>query len=395
MKPAEMPEMTEVTEAKTPESVLILSANMGEGHNAAARALAEVMTELWPGCGVERLDTVELRGSAFAKAARWLYAFQLRSLPWTYQFFYDALNHWDWFARPLKLATAEFFGRRLERELAGRQPDLIVSTYPRGSGALSWMRSARGLDVPIVTYIPAFHVHPYWVYEGIDRHFVMYEAAARDGHTPAAMPTFSVGAPPVRRGFGTLSRAEAREKLSLPEDAFTVLVTGGAWGLGAVERGVRALVELEPAVQVVAVCGHNDELRERLIDLGAPEDRLVTLGFVEDMPALMAASNVVVTNGAGVTVLEALSTPRPVIAFQPLPGHGLAATAVMERLNLALVCRDVDQLVEGVRRLVDDPALLSKLEGAGEAFVAGKDLRREVEAMGALVASRHGVRGPS
>jgi hypothetical protein len=32
----------------------------------------------------------------------------------------------------------------------------------------------------------------------------------------------------------------------------------------------------------------------------------------------------VVTNGAGVTVLEALRAQRPVVAFAPLAGHGTA-----------------------------------------------------------------------
>ncbi len=50
---------------------------MGEGHNAAATALTEAIEECWPECQVERLDTMELRGVRFARAARWAYGFQL------------------------------------------------------------------------------------------------------------------------------------------------------------------------------------------------------------------------------------------------------------------------------------------------------------------------------
>ena len=52
-----------------PRRVLIISAEMGEGHNAAAQALTEAMEESWPGCTVERLDTMELRGAAGSQVA--------------------------------------------------------------------------------------------------------------------------------------------------------------------------------------------------------------------------------------------------------------------------------------------------------------------------------------
>lgn len=379
----------------TPGNVLILSAAMGEGHNAAARALTEAMRQQWPGCSIEQLDIVELRGRHFAEALRWTYGFQLQVVPGTYQWLYDVLCRRHLFTVLLKWLFGSFFGRRLARTLVGRQPDLIVSTYPLASAALDWLRSQRGLRIPTVTYIPAFHVHPVWAYPGIDLHFVMYESAADDARTRGVEPSLVVGAPPVRQGFGDLSRAKARAELGLAEGAFVVLMTGGAWGLGSLERGVRALVGLPPdsPVQVVVVCGKNETLRQRLFALGAPDQRLRVLGYVDTMPILMAAADVVVTNGAGVTVLEALRTPRPVIAFEPLAGHGRAATEVMERLNLALVCNQTSDLVAAVGQLSSDGQVLSRLERAGSEFVRGKDLEASMHSMAALVAERRNGSG--
>ncbi len=59
-----------VTDANVPRRVLIISAEMGEGHNAAATALTEAIEECWPQCTVHKLDTMELRGVRFARAAR-------------------------------------------------------------------------------------------------------------------------------------------------------------------------------------------------------------------------------------------------------------------------------------------------------------------------------------
>ena len=105
-----------------------------------------------------------------------------------------------------------------------------------------------------------------------------------------------------------------------------MLMTGGV-GLGDIAPGVQALLKMEPPVHVVTVCGKNATLEAELRAAAAGAGgRLVVYGYVSTMPELMAASNVVVTNGAGVTVLEALSTPRPVVAFAPLAGHGTAST---------------------------------------------------------------------
>jgi diacylglycerol O-acyltransferase len=378
--------------AAVPRRVLIISAEMGEGHNAAAAALTEAIEESWPGSRVATLDTIELRGARFAKWARWAYEFQLSALPWSYEAFYAWLSRSVRFAEISRKAVGYFFGRRLARALEREAPDLIISTYPFGSAALDWLRAHQGLSVLTVTYIPAFHVHPLWAYEGIDLHFVMYDSAAEHALLPGFEASMRVGAPPVRRGFGALSRREARQSTGIAEEDFVVLVTGGAWGLGDIAPGVQALVKLEPPVHVVAVCGKNASLEADMRSLASfHPGRLTAYGYVTTMPELMAAANVVVTNGAGVTVLEALRTPRPVVAFAPLAGHGTASTAEMVRRDLALEAKDVAGLVEQIRRLRTDPELLAKMERAGEAWVEGRDLRRslaEVRELYALRAAR-------
>jgi diacylglycerol O-acyltransferase len=376
-------------ESSVPRRVLIVSAEMGEGHNAAAQALTEVIYDLWPGCQVDRLDTIELRGRRFARWARWAYGAQLTLVPWSYQIFYDALGRYDWFTRLAKMVIAKLFGRRLEAVASRRHDDLVISTYPFGSAALDWLRANRGMTTPTVTYVPAFHVHPLWTYPGVDMHFVMYDTAAADARTPGIERGLRLGAAPVRRGFGGISKADARRRLGVPADDFVVLMTGGAWGLGHIDRGVKALLELDPPVHILAVCGKNAGLVADLQAASAgAHGRLTVYGYVDNMPELMAAADAVVTNGAGVTVLEALSTPRPVIAFSPLVGHGRAATAEMVRRDLALVADDVHGLVEQIRRLVTDETLLKRMESAGQEWVSGRELQDSVAEMAELVRSQ-------
>jgi UDP-N-acetylglucosamine:LPS N-acetylglucosamine transferase len=307
---------------------------------------------------------------------------------------YSALSRSQRVADASRAAAEAFFGPRLERALRGREPDVIISTYPFGSGALAWLRKKRGLDALTVTYIPAFHVHPLWAYEGIDLHFAVYDSAAEHALLPGLEHTLRVGAPPVRKGFGDFSRDEARRLFGLPPGDFVVLVTGGAWGLGAVAAGVEALVHLDgPPVHVLAVCGKNSQLEAQVRALAETRPgRLTVFGYINQMPEAMAAADVVVTNGAGVTVLEALRTPRPVVAFAPLAGHGIASTREMVRRHLAVEADDVAGLAGQVKRLRSDVQWLRTMEKAGEEWVRGRDLLLSIGEIEAAWLARRGKR---
>jgi UDP-N-acetylglucosamine:LPS N-acetylglucosamine transferase len=369
----------------SPRKVLILSGEMGEGHNAAAAAITEAIADVWPGCEVERFDTLELWGRPFSRFMSRGYEIQIRLLPLTYEVFYDALCASRGFAALSKLAIGSFFGRRLQDFLKSHDADLVISTYPFGSAALHWLRTHQSYRVPAVTYIPAFHVHPVWAYAGIDQHYVMYDTAPDHAATAGFEQTMRVGAPPVRSGFGTVSKKDARERLGLHPQRFILLTTGGAWGLGGIDEAVQALTESEiEHLQVIAVCGKSTKLLHQLQQLGVPGERLRTYGYVTNMHEIMAAADVVVTNGAGVTVLEALRTPRPVIAFKPLAGHGKASTDEMMRRDLALVANDVAQLVSVVRELATDQVLMARMEHAGREWCRDRELLDSVRGMNDL-----------
>lgn len=386
--------MTGADDSK-PRNILIISAEMGEGHNAAAAALTEAIRACWPGCVITQLDTMEVRGPRFARLARWSYGFQLNVWPWSYEVFYSTLSRSQGFADFSRAVVRLVFGRRLEKAMRGMEPDVVISTYPFGSGGLDWMRRKGRLQALTLTYIPAFHVHPLWAYGGIDMHFVMYDTAPEHALLPGMERTLRVGAPPVRGGFGDVGRDEAREKLGLSPEEFVVLVTGGAWGLGAVADGVEALVCLDgPPIHVVAVCGKNAQLEARVRALeGIGSGLLTVYGYVTTMPEMMAAADVVVTNGAGVTVLEALRTPRPVVAFAPLAGHGIASTKEMVRRHLAVEADTVPELAAQVKRLRTDPKWLRTMEQAGLDWVRGRDLRLSVREIEAEYAARR-LEGP-
>src|SRR6266536_787969 len=317
--------------------VLLLTADIGEGHNAAARAIAERIDQAWPGTEVRILDVIARMAPGMTWLVQSAYRVTLDHAPVVYQCFYDALWRHRWFAWLSKRFIAAWCGWRLWPRLRRFQPDVVVCTHPFGAAAMDQLRRVHRLAVPTATYVTDFAPHPFWVFSQIDAHFIMHDVSAPDAHRLSARGLVRVAAPPISPVFQQCDQGAARDSLGLRSGAFMVLVTGGAWGVGTLAAAVAALLELGERIQVVAVCGRNQALRRRLEALGEPRSRLVPLGFVGIMPQLMAAADVVVTNAGGVTSLEAFASARPVLLFDPIAGHGRANAAMMEQAGLALL----------------------------------------------------------
>ncbi|MFD2415289.1 MGDG synthase family glycosyltransferase [Amycolatopsis pigmentata] len=335
--------------------VLVVSAAMGEGHNATGRALEDAAVRLWPGASVTWLDTLEVMGAGVGPVFRWIYVSNVQTTPWLYEFFYRSLWRYRWFAEASKRFVGAWAGRRLARRVAAIRPDLVISTYPLGTAGLEWLRRHGRLPVPAGAWISDFAPHPFWVYGDIDLNLVMHQCAVRPALRCVPGAPVAVSAPPVRGDFQPGDAEAARAKLGLPAGAFIALVSCGSLGFGDVEDAATELLGAHPDVVPVVVCGRNESLRRRLAPLAEREPRLRLLGWTDEMPAYTVAADVVVTNAGGATGLEALACGRPVLMHRPIAAHGKANAALMAEAGLAVVCARDGELAAAVRALIADP----------------------------------------
>jgi diacylglycerol O-acyltransferase / wax synthase len=370
-----------------PQRLLVVSATIGEGHNATARAVEERARQLWPGCTIRRVDTLVEMGAGVGPGFRWIYRVNVDTTPWLYNFFYRSLWRHRWFAASSCRLVGMWSGRRLAPIIREYRPDLVVSTYPLGTGGLDWIRRRGGLDVPVAAIISDFAPHPFWVYPEIDLHYVASEPSLQAMYRARPDARGAVGAPPVVSAFRPAEQADKiaiRQRMGLPEQSLIVLVSCGSLGFGSVERAVAAGLAAGPDICVVVACGHNTALRARLLARGEPAERLVVLGWCTEMPALTAAADVVVTNAGGATALEALACGRAVLMFEPIAGHGRANAALMTQAELARSCDGPAELVSALRALAAQPALLAHAEHSALAHIGALNLDAEIAALPGL-----------
>lgn len=290
-----------------PRRVLVVSADMGAGYDATTAALEREIEERWPDSQVTRVDTLDVMGAAVGSVLRRIYVINVEWTPWLYGFFYASLWRHRWFAKASKRFTGSWAGRRLAPIINRVDPDLIVSTDPLGSSGLAWLRRHRGLAVPVGAWVSDFAPHPFWVYGDVDLTVVMHQVSAETALAVEPAANVTVCAP-------SLLVAAAAQGLHRPDrrdGRFTILVACGSYSFGDVVNTITEVLGASPAVRVLAACGRNAPLVRRLQLLNQPTDRLVILGWTNDMAELLSNADLLLTNGGGVTTLEAFLVGTP------------------------------------------------------------------------------------
>jgi len=330
--------------------VLILTADVGEGHAAAARALREQLERCGEPVDVEVIDGLAAMGERLRSIVSDGYRTQLRVAPRSYSLYYWSLEHLAPMRWLTTLMLCSLGASALRREILRRDPDVVVSTYPAITVVLSRLRRRRQIDVPTVATITDMTGLFFWAQRGIDTHLVMYDQSVRDVERIAGPGSAQVVRPLISAEFlAPRERGAARAALDLPAAGHVVVVSGGGWGVGDLEGAVDQLSQL-PDTTIVCVAGRNEAARERLAERFAADRAVRVLGFTDRMPDLLAAADVLVHSTGGVTCLEAMARGCPVVSYGLPVGHAKLNTRAMAEHEYVLVADSPRTLIEHVER---------------------------------------------
>jgi UDP-N-acetylglucosamine--N-acetylmuramyl-(pentapeptide) pyrophosphoryl-undecaprenol N-acetylglucosamine transferase len=203
---------------------------------------------------------------------------------------------------------------------------------------------------------------------------------------------------PVRGEFGRIGPPPGGPALSL-------LVFGGSRGARSINRAMvaalPALRALDPPPSIVHQTGAEDLPWVREGYRGYPEGRFEILPFIEDMPARLAAADLVVCRAGATTLAELAAAGRPAILV-PYPhaaaDHQTRNAEAVERAGAAVVLpdRDLDgeRLASLVADLAGDPQRRQRMAeaarslGRPDAASAVADLADSLLARGARTGGR-------
>jgi UDP-glucose 4-epimerase len=339
-------------EAK-PRQVLIISADIGEGHDLPARAVAREFKDEDPDAQISVVNGLPAMGPVLTKTLRENSAFMFAHLPWLFDIQYWLFMYFAptrWLARKLLVGL----GRRgLMRLIRAHNPDVIVSTYPGVTAVLGELRRKGRLNVPCYSSITDLAGLQYWAHPGIDLHFITHPESAEEVERIAGPGSVRWAKPPTSPAFlAARSRDDARRALGLPAQGRVIAISGGGWGVGDLVGATRVALQFEDAT-VLCLCGRNDKLRAKVVARFGGEPRLRVMGFTDRMGDVLAAADALVHSSAGLTVLEAIIRGCPVVSYGFGVGHVRASNAALERFKLAQVARRETDLKADIARALE------------------------------------------
>jgi UDP-glucose 4-epimerase len=340
-------------EAREPR-VLVLTADIGEGHDLPARMIKADLEKEVPGVEVTIDNGLEAMGKMMSAVVRGGSRFTFRHAQWLFDIQYWLIAKFAptrWLAMQLMYLTG---ARGLLKQVVEHEPDAIISTYPGVTTVLGMLREKRRLDIPVQSAITDLAGLRYWAHPGVDLHYVTHPESIEEVERLVGPGTVEWARPPISPEFlAPRTRRDAREALGVDAHARIVLVSGGGWGVGDLERAIE-LALADGETEVVCIAGRNELAQKRIEARFAGNERVSVLGFTDQMSDWMAAADAMIHATAGLTVLEAHIRGCPVISYGFQAGHLRANNLAFERFGIAEVARSDHELESTLRHVAGE-----------------------------------------
>lgn len=329
--------------------ILILSASFGDGHNSAARHLAEALGSK---SRVLVADPCHLGNPRINRLLCKGYRRVTTHAPRLWGWIYRSTDQQD-FSRPLPfIAKTEGAVARLLQDF---QPDIVVNTYPLYPYMVA--RLAPGPDrPPIVTVITdSIEINAAWSRSPSD-HFLI-----TDSHTRENLLTRGIDESRLKiTGFPVSPRFESLSKLTARDSPFPFRIlffpTARSPRLGSF---IDAALH-HPRTELTVVLGRNVRPlypKVKPLKKNFP-GRLRLLGWTRRVPELLSSHHLVIGKAGGATVHEALAAECPMLVHQIVPGQEEGNIELLSRYQIGSPATTPAAIREGITALLAEDAAL-------------------------------------
>ncbi len=154
-----------------------------------------------------------------------------------------------------------------------------------------------------------------------------------------------------------------RTALGLSVDRPVALMMAGGDGMGAVGPTAHAILQSGLPLQLIVVCGRNETLRAQLEATRAMLPVRV-LGFVDNVPELMGASDILISKSGTLTLCEGLLAGLPILMYDAIPGQEDGNVDYLVQGGAGVFCPTPRAVVDQLRAWLDDPAQLARMREA-------------------------------
>jgi len=351
------------------KKILILTVTAGNGHNSCAAHMKNKLESLGE-CEVKIIDILK---SYSSKLNAWIsdtgYALTVGRLLSAYNSFYNRYMK----AEPCRRyscpsqSTVVTTLDGLLREITAFKPDVIYATHFYGAIALTDLKLLYDLPCKAVSTCLDYVNSPFWESAiGIDYLNIpngdFTEEFVREGFRNEQLISF--GIPVDGRTLEKQEKSAARRSLGIGENDFTVTVMfgGGYWngGYKIFKQAVKALKGKR--AQIIVINGKNKRSFKQVAKTKTGgELKVLNVGFTQDVPLYLSASDVAVTKCGGLSSTEMINESLPMLVTEKLPAQEKYNLDYLKEKGVALSFKNGKELKAQLLRLLDNRELLEKM----------------------------------
>ncbi len=158
------------------------------------------------------------------------------------------------------------------------------------------------------------------------------------------------------------SKAEYREEIGLQPDYPTILLADGAYGLGKLEKTVNLFLKSTRKLNLIVVCGKNEELATKLQQITPPDNiKMKVYGFTSEMIKLSAMSDIFIGKGGASNLAEVSYFGVPsIITFRATPVEQWIASYYVNEIGNCVLIENAKKAVATAYDWIDNPEKLQK-----------------------------------
>ena len=352
------------------KKILIFYASYGGGHLSAANSIKNYLSSNYENIDVELIDCMKYINKPIEKITTTAYNEMAKKAPWAWGKIYN-----DSQKGPLAHITTrsnQVFAIKLLRLLREKNPDLIISTHPFGSQMCSYLKRKGKITSKIATILTDFAPHDQWlVGSDYTDYFFVAHNKMKEYLISKNIPEnkiFATGIPISNKFLETFNTSKILNSLGLKENLKTILFfAGGKFGLGKSRtlEIFNTLVNDFNNIQVIAISGKNKKMYEdfnQIVKAANKTDFMRVFEFVNNVPELMAISDIVITKPGGLTTTESLVSGLPMIIINPIPGQEEENAQFLEHSNIGIWLKKQMNITETISNFISNDAKLKQMK---------------------------------
>ena len=337
--------------------ILILSANTGQGHNSAGKALIEEAEKRGISCTM--IDTLLFASPKTSKRIAQIHTKSALYMPKLFKVGNQIASIMDQAeAKSIAYYENARYAERIYDFILANQFDVVIATHIFAAEALTHLRSVHGKTLYSYFVVTDYTYTPFVSETDLDGYFIPHAALLPLYRQKApGKRCIATGIPVTSDKIAKISKEEARQALHLPASSPILLLVTGSMGYGNLADIVTALQTRLPSDAVLlAFCGTNEKLKRTLTEQFAADSRITVHGYTQQLGQYYDACDVMMSKPGGLSSTEAAVREIPLVQMTPIPGWEEENIAFFTGLGLSRSGHTPERLAEAAIELLTDRA---------------------------------------